>query len=806
MRIREVPRRLKLGLAVAALAAAASVVFVTGAVAQPGDLSGIPANSPVFNPQETNVPYLAWRGEMVRLVKCTGPEQPRIEANFGLNTVNGGFLGNQSGLNVSMLIFAYSGPQENSFDGPKAVDPSGNVFYDRANNRLCVRGTFISNKAGITIVKLMVSYNGIPLIAHDFLIGWMGINSVDITNPGTVEELPGEEPGNSVNVQVSGSIPLNSEFQEDYQLPPSLVLPRDYAMWANQMASTSDYLENNRDYLWASASAFWDIHDSSGPLGNESPDGSPDVHVNQGSCPASTPDVFDQVDNCDGSYNGGYGRVYSRQFGDFADESGPFDPSYGYSTLLTDGRLNSSDAPMPALKIVGNSSGGMGGFVDGDLNDKRCVYNRDSGLPGSCITPGNSLDDAHELYAPYYVAFIPATSRNPLGAASGTDGAYANNFPGYQWYGKYHYWEIAKTLSQGQGGNSGCLLRGAEERQLNTGATKVFVFTDEHGEARLQWQPGVNADFFGDLFVDENGGCDLEGVTFPNQTLTVAGRYPFQPVANDIPGTGSITKVILNQFHKEVACHRKNNTGGIVYVCTASATDITGGGQVFNGETVCFSREPTGDWYDYPGGQTPYHSSICRELGGGTSTDPATVSVETPATLQGTLLDISANFTSERLWRDACINVGQQFSTPGPCGPVGGGTTTTTTTTTTGGTSTGGTTTSGTTTSGTTTSGTTTGATAGNQAATSHGPVSKTKTSKAAKVVSVRIVLNQHGRVLMVKVRSAKKTAKIQIRLLNQKGKVIKRVVRVVQTNKLVAVKNLRLSKQVFKVRVVVLR
>ena len=58
----------------------------------------------------------------------------------------------------------------------------------------------------------------------------------------------------------------------------------------------------------------------------------------------------------------------------------------------------------------------------------------------------------------------------------------------------------------------------------------------------------------------------------------------------------------------------------------------------------------------------------------------------------------------------------------------------------------------------------------------------------------------------MVKVRSAKKTARIQIRLLNQNGKVITRVVRVVQTNKLVAVKNLRLSKQVFKVRVVVLR
>ena len=51
--------------------------------------------------------------------------------------------------------------------------------------------------------------------------------------------------------------------------------------------------------------------------------------------------------------------------------------------MLSDGRLNSSDAPMPALKIVLNSSGGMGGFDDSCLNDKSAVYNRnfDRGQP-----------------------------------------------------------------------------------------------------------------------------------------------------------------------------------------------------------------------------------------------------------------------------------------------------------------------------------------------------------------------------------------------------------------------------------------
>ena len=69
-------------------------------------------------------------------------------------------------------------------------------------------------------------------------------------------------------------------------------------------------------------------------------------------------------------------------------------------------------------------------------------------------------------------------------------------------------------------------------------------------------------------------------------------------------------------------------------------------------------------------------------------------------------------------------------------------------------------------------------------------------------VVSVQLVLTKHGRVLMVKVRSLKKSAKLQIRLVNAKGKVIATVVRTVKTNKRVAVKNLKIAKSVKHVRV----
>jgi hypothetical protein len=57
----------------------------------------------------------------------------------------------------------------------------------------------------------------------------------------------------------------------------------------------------------------------------------------------------------------------------------------------------------------------------------------------------------------------------------------------------------------------------------------------------------------------------------------------------------------------------------------------------------------------------------------------------------------------------------------------------------------------------------------------------------------------------MVKIHSAKKTAKIQIRLINARGKVIATVVRTVKTNKRVAVKNLKIAKSVKRVKVRVL-
>jgi len=829
--------RLRLSLA-ACLVLVAAGVFITAASAagEGGGQAAGPVSYPgldgytgdAFNPQETNVPYLAWRGEEVRLVKCSD-DIPAPSSVLPNQTLLGFLYGNRA----SIFIEDWSGTQvNNSFEGPKPVADTFVIFRDNNESsphfgENCLRADFISNKPGLAVIKMSASDDrGVQQVVHSFLVGWMAVDSANITNPAPVTELPGAEPGNSVNVQVTGQIPMNSEFQSDWGLPDPLVLPNDWAEWANAMATTDNELTKNG----LAPAAFWDIHDSSGPdFASEAGDGgNPDVHVSQTSCPLSTPsDTIDQVDNCDGRQ---YGRAFSRVFGDFGLARGPFDPSYP-ATLLSDGNLNAHDAPLPPLKIVFNSSGGMGGFDNSILNDKRCVYNRDSDLSnGVCGYEDNSNSiwsqnafSAHSLYAPNYATSIPATSRNPWGVASGTDGpvygcpendninvnlesvngyctGQPNNFAGYGIYGDYQYWKIAQYLSTNYAQDTICRLRGDQMRQSNGLPTSVVEYTDEHGEARAQWQPGFGNDNFGTTagVANEQGGCDLQGVNFAPQTITAAARYPFQTVSRDIAATGSITKNIQNLFNKSVSCVRKTTL--TEYRCTVKAQDIDGSGDIFNGEQVCLVRDPDlGDasWLTVPDGDL-VPNGYCVTLSGGTQTNhvtgevgkPATGVLDTDATHNGQQIDVAAHFKDEHLVRDTCIITGQPVSLPGPCPGTGGGV----------GASTGSTGSTGSSTGSTGSTGSSTGSTG------STGGVSSlhktNKATKASSVQSVQVVVTKHGRVLMVKIHSINKTAKIQIRLINAKGKVVTVVVRTVKTNKRVQVPNIRIGKNVKNIKV----
>jgi hypothetical protein len=791
----------------------ASAVAVAAAATGPYGDPGIPPGTTLanFRANNVNIPELAWRGEELRFTKCD-PSIPS-EGSVLPNQTYPGFF---SGGRANLWVEDFSAP--NQSDGtatpwPQPVSGTFAFYHSASLGMNCVTGDFASNKAGIAQIKLVVTYNGAKVLEHSFLAGWMAINTAAITNPGTYPagstattggEIPGCCPGNAANVLVTGSIPVNAEFQADWGLPATLVLPRDWAIWAHAMASESQ--EQQEAYPAIAPWQYWDIHDSSSPVSTDTPD----THVGVPTqCPlpsvASTTRT-DQVDNCRGGANESqFGINFSRIFADYGGSgTGPFDANIS-STLLSDGVLNAADAPMPPLRINFTSTGGMGYFtnVNQALNDKHVIYSRDG--TGAATT-------AHNLYAPYYGEYIPATS-NPNDAASGTDapsdatasesGAGGNNFEGYLVNGLYHFWDQIRRVSD-QGGPSPCLLRDVAGqpmyRPLNEGPTVSAVYTDEHGEARIGWVPGMGNNGFGTTvgYVDQNGGCDQEGVQLGPITITATAQYPNQNVALPTAVTGAITKNISNLFRKWVVCNRKNNaSSAVAYICTAYAQDINGAGAVFNGERVCFSREPENPFFGP--GVFRYNGFYCITLsGGGTAPNtPASGSIETNATLIGSAVDVTAWFVDEHLLRDTCIISGMTQSTQGPCG---GGT---------GGTSSGGTT-GGTTTGGV--SGSTGGTTGGSSSVgstqiTSHGtvrPVVIPKAKATASVQVVRLVATAKGRVLMVRIFApkAQKSAKIRIQLINSRGRVISTVVRSVKTNKLVKVSNVKISKSVKSVKV----
>src|SRR5262249_22539419 len=148
---------------------------------------------------------------------------------------------------------------------------------------------------------------------------------------------------------------------------------------------------------------------------------------------------------------------FSTVFGLSSDSSvGPFDLLRARDTLLSDGKLDAGDAPMPAARIDVAIAPNSGGATDisgvGSLasQSKAVSYSRDF--------LGDPIE--HNLYAPFYSAYIPATSA-PGDASSGIDGpATGNDFPGFlNSDPQYRFWDIADTLSSNIGTATECLQR-----------------------------------------------------------------------------------------------------------------------------------------------------------------------------------------------------------------------------------------------------------------------------------------------------------------------------------------------------------
>jgi hypothetical protein len=208
-----------------------------------------------FDPMETSIPYVAWRGEEIRLVKCFDPEyfEPREHGQAN----EGGILGlaieaDETG---EWQIMDWSG---DAHVWPKFFDDNDQqtrVFWPEEGEqegRGCFAIDITSHKPGIAVVKLKVDDSGTndggvgddlqgegdPVATHQFVVIWMAFQDVrlrdlDADNPlGPVTINPGDR--NQLGVVVQGRIPLNEEFRTELDLPAdirergALVFPEDY--------------------------------------------------------------------------------------------------------------------------------------------------------------------------------------------------------------------------------------------------------------------------------------------------------------------------------------------------------------------------------------------------------------------------------------------------------------------------------------------------------------------------------------------------------------------------------------------------
>jgi hypothetical protein len=529
----------------------------------------------VPDPMTTNVPYTAWAGTQVRMVKCHS-------YLFDGLTVR----------DLSVTVESWSGSADTR---PQVIEPSVDFIRSSKRDQRCARFNVVTLGEGLARIKLKAFSprpERLELLEHQFLGIWMRLGTPSIDEVGSADPtggpvgsrtevgdplgdgsfLPSSKNGR-IQVMVTGSFP--------HPAGPGgrFTLPSDWAMLAGALATSADVSDAN-------PAKRWDIHDDT--LKTEG-------HV-AGFCQPAVPVAIDAVDNC----RGGEER-FSRVFGDFGREGGPFDP-VRLPSLLSDGKLDAGDAPMPAarvdISIAPNTNpltdiGGAGAL---EKADKTEVYSRD----------GNGTPSAHTLYAPYYEQYIPATAaedRDP--AASGTDWFEQNNF-GHDFFGLYDNWDafpLVRVLSTDTGCNRTVAFEGGDEsddpRQTPYGAQTVIVATDEHGEAQVEYEPYAGGFYYdaveGDIR-NANRGCDLQGVAVLGRSaISATVKYPAQPVDFPAMRSATINKVVGNEFDKSLRWYPKGegDANSNANIIVAHGQDVDGSPSAY--ERVCFIVDDAAD-------------------------------------------------------------------------------------------------------------------------------------------------------------------------------------------------------------------
>ena len=825
--------RFRLGVTFVTLLAAMTALFVWAGMASAATKTTSIQYADPTDPQNTNIPYLAWAGETVRVTKClnfNGFQQSDLQGlNFSLSgTLNiSGWSGDDAaGPNTPFFL------QSNS----QGLTVNGSWVRNRG---LCWSGLITSEKPGLATLKLAVNDPKLErwftasqsngghgvLFEHDFIVIWMTTQAPVITEVPTPGDPAGDgtfkpvlqsngsyafEPG-LVKAEVKGTFPLGQNWAALGH--PTVTLPDDWQWLQDHFAVDASPLGSQGPGAAGSQYGFnrWDIHDD---------DLATEGHTDSSFCTSKTDSslAIDAVDNCNGSWGSGdwadFGPFSNIFGGTNGWAVGPFDPIRPESTLLSDGKVDAGDAPMPALRVdfaLGKAS------TAGTLSDvnKTDIYIRDSSMD-----PGTN----HNLYAPFYKAYIPAAWNGS--STSGVFGAsFANNYASFLTQGfdlpgnvaapagvdsnlfshapLYDYWNAFPLVTQ-YGGN-GCFDVLGNEFQLPTGNLSEAVYTDEHGEAYVQFNPNEG----NVLTPDSNGRCDIyTGSLVGNATITAQSVYPDQIPSYD-PGikvSNVLTKTVDFVPSKVLACVPKGTNEAF---CVETIKDLAG--NPVAGADVEFSAQASQGasptlGADSTAGVPPY--------------DTTGQSIENGGPVVGGFIDLNTNSKGQagvyvHSSTNQCIdvsveNVGTRNGGAGifrdvDFNPTSGAAC-----------STGGTDNSGggtTSTPGTTTSGKPAGG--GGQVvlaspvaltapAPTVAPVSVAKTTKVVKamsLVSASVIKTRTGRYLTVRVNGSAKTAKLRITLISKNG-TSRVVLRTVKTNHVVRVTNLKLAPTVKSVRV----
>jgi hypothetical protein len=688
-----------------------TTIALAAAVPAVAAASSTGATAPGFDPQTTNVPYLAWNGEQVRLEKCV-PADGLTQQEFAQIT----------SFTTPAANFAVEDWSGNNTPDP-TIDPSTEkIFYsydfDDGAGGLCASADVVSLNPGIARIELDVSAFTVPggtagyfgpaqpFLAHQFLAAWMTLQTPTLSNMGSSDfgadpagindpsgngtETAGNNPA-YLDVKVKGTIPIDGPMANLFNGQTSLTLPDDWVTMAQALA-TDDNVDNTTAY------DDWDTSGSNQDVSGHVPGACDSFPANPFDAPAETPDsgayqsVIDNGDNCSG---GGPDGPFSLGNGDLSDAGttiGPFDPVNATSTDLADGDLNSLDAPMPAARVDvaiaqnSGSSSDISGVGSLEAANKTMTYSRDF--------QGDSSEG--NLYAPFYDAYIPATAR-PTDDSSGIDGAFANNFPGFldisNTNGDYHFWD-ALSLASNPGAPTDCLAYSSDAdpqgqqgdpdntyRQTPSGNYDVAVYTDQNGEAQVEYVPGYGY-YFDNLGADMNadGGCDLESTgpnaitTLGTASVTATAKYPYKSV--DFPNETSapVSETVSNQFDKSLSYVPKGTgpADQVARIVISHAQEIDG--SPIAGETVCFSVDSNaesvtrfsgyinGVYYggssSVPDPEGPSLGRLCL-----TTDQTGNAAIEVDDSNLNTV-DVIADYANEGLLRDIPVD----FSTPGSSG------------------------------------------------------------------------------------------------------------------------------------------